>query len=88
MKSPSITAVLKNGQWTVAYIGADAGPAKEAYTAAVNANAEGAMLFIRPEFTRRFKGEVLKAPEPQSEAKPEPQSEAQPESKPAKRKAS
>lgn len=58
MKSPSITAVLKNGQWTVAYIGADAGPAKEAYTAAVNANAEGAMLFIRPEFTRRFKGDL------------------------------
>ena len=80
MKSPSITAVLKNGQWTVAYIGADAGPAKEAYTAAVNANVEGAMLFIRPEFTRRFKGEVPKAPETQSEA--------QPESKPAKRKAS
>ena len=58
MKSPSITAVLKGGKWTVAYIGSDAGPAKEAYTAAVNANAEGAMLFIRPEFTRRFKGEA------------------------------
>lgn len=58
MKSPSITAVLKGGKWTVAYIGSDAGPAKEAYTAAVNANAEGAMLFIRPEFVRRFKGET------------------------------
>ena len=58
MKSPSITAVLKNGQWTVAYIGADAGPAKEAYTAAINSNAEGAMLFVRPEFTRRFKSEL------------------------------
>lgn len=76
MKSPSITAVLKNGQWTVVYIGADAGPAKEAYTAAVNANAEGAMLFIRPEFTRRFKGDGFQA------------QQAQPEAKPAKRKAS
>ena len=75
MKSPSITAVLKNGQWTVAYIGADAGPAKEAYTAAVNANAEGAMLFIRPEFTRRFKGDELS-------------NAVQAEVKPSKRKAS
>lgn len=75
MKSPSITAVLKNGQWTVAYIGSDAGPAKEAYTAAVNANAEGAMLFIRPEFTRRFKGD-------------EPPNAPQTEVKQSKRKAS
>ena len=75
MKSPSITAVLKNGQWTVAYIGADAGPAKEAYTAAVNANVEGAMLFIRPEFTRRFNGD-------------EPPNAVQTEAKPSKRKAS
>lgn len=65
MKSPSITAVLKNGQWTAAYIGEDAGKAKEAYTSAVNANADGAMLFIRPGFERRFKGE------PQSQVKAE-----------------
>lgn len=76
MKSPSITAVLKDGQWTVAYIGADAGRAKEAYTAAVDANVEGAMLFIRPEYARRFKGDASKPPE------------AQPDAKPAKRKAS
>ena len=75
MKSPSITAVLKNGQWTVAYIGADAGPAKDAYTAAINSNAEGAMLFVRPEFTRRFKGD-------------EPPNAAQTEVKPSKRKVS
>ncbi len=76
MKPPSITAIMRDGQWAVAYIGTDAGPAKQAYTEAVNANAEGAMLFIRPDFARRFRGNPPKAPE------------AQPEAQPKKRKAS
>ena len=68
MKSPSITAVLTDGKWSVSYVGDDADAAKKAFTASVNANADGAMLFIRPEYTRRFKGGA-KAQQP---AKDEP----------------
>lgn len=59
MKTPSLTAVQIGGKWTVPYIGDDAGPAKDAYSAAVNGTeAEAAILFIRPGFERRWKAEV------------------------------
>lgn len=55
MKAPNFTAVMKDGIWTCAYVGDDAEKAKTSYTDAVNANAGAAMLFIRPQFTRRFR---------------------------------
>lgn len=58
MKAPNFTAILKDGTWTCAYVGEDAEKAKATYTDAVNANAGAAMLFIRPDFTRRFRGEA------------------------------
>jgi len=47
---------MKDGIWTCAYVGDDAEKAKATYTDAVNANAGAVMLFIRPDFTRRFRG--------------------------------
>ena len=57
MKAPNFTAVMKDGIWTCAYVGDDADKAKANYADAVNANAGAAMLFIRPDFTRRFRGQ-------------------------------
>lgn len=68
MKAPNFTAVMKDGNWTCAYVGDDAEKAKATYTDAVNANAGAAMLFIRPDFTRRFRGQ----PAPVEAAQPAP----------------
>lgn len=50
---------MKDGAWTCAYVGDDAEKAKATYTDVVNANAGAVMLFIRPDFTRRFRGKPL-----------------------------
>jgi hypothetical protein len=73
MKTPSLVAVQINGKWTVPYIGDDAVPAKEGYTAAINGGqAEAAFLIIRPDFQRRWKAGLKPANKLQveSEAKP------------------
>ena len=57
MKAPNFTAVIKDGIWTCTYVGNDAEKAKSAYTDAVDANGGAAMLFVRPQFTRRFRGQ-------------------------------
>jgi hypothetical protein len=59
MKAPNFTAVMKDGIWTCAYVGDDAEVAKATYTDAVNANSGAAMLFVRPQFARRFRGQSL-----------------------------
>lgn len=62
MKAPSFTAIFKDNAWTCAYVGDDAGKAKDAFKQAIDANSGGAMLFIRPSFTRRFRGQPLPSP--------------------------
>ena len=70
MKAPNFTAVMKDGAWTCAYVGDDAEKAKAAYTDAVNANAGAAMLFVRPQFTRRFRGQSVPVEAKQTEPAP------------------
>jgi hypothetical protein len=72
MKAPNFTAVLRDGTWTCAYVGDDAEKAKATYTDAVNANDGAAMLFVRPQFTRRFRGQPKAGQEPVAPA-PEPE---------------
>ena len=66
MKSPSFTATLIDGQWSCLYVGESAGAAKDAFTTATaKGNAERVMLFVRPQFTKRSKGDV---PAPKADA--------------------
>jgi hypothetical protein len=77
MKTPSLVAVQINGKWTVPYIGDDAGPAKEGYSAAVNGGqAQAAFLFIRPDFLRRWKAGGKTTSQPQAGAESTPPVEA------------
>ena len=72
MKAPNFTAVLKDGTWTCAYVGDDAQKAKATYTDAVNANNGAAMLFVRPQFPRRFRGQPKAGQEPVAPAPEQP----------------
>lgn len=54
MKAPSLVIGFKGETPSVIYCGEDAGKAKTAYEASnSNADLDGVMLFIRPEYTRR-----------------------------------
>lgn len=76
MKAPSFAAVFKDGAWTCAYVGDDGGKAQEAYKHAINVEKVGAMLFIRPSYTRRCtpQAAAAHAPKPSEVALSEPKS--------------